>query len=54
MSYSLHSEAEMELASAASFYQAQAGNALAQAFLSEFDRVATPGIGRPARDGLRI
>ncbi len=59
MSHSLHPEAEKELASAASFYQSQAGNALAQAFLSEFDCVARildrhPGVGKPTRGGLRI
>ncbi|HXS19287.1 MAG TPA: type II toxin-antitoxin system RelE/ParE family toxin [Polyangiaceae bacterium] len=59
MSYSLHPEAEQELASASAFYKEQAGLALATAFLAEFERVAevlvqNPNLGTPVSNGLRI
>ena len=59
MSYSLHPEAEQELASASAFYKEQAGLALANAFLAEFERVAkmlvsNPDLGTPVANGLRI
>ena len=59
MSYSLHPEAEAELAAAAAFYKQQAGVALASAFLTEFVRVAgllvgNPGLGTPTEGELRV
>ena len=59
MSYSLHPEAEAELAAAAAFYKQQAGVALASAFLAEFGRVAgllvsNPGLGTPTIGELRV
>lgn len=37
MNYSLHPEASQDIDNAAAYYQKQAGNALSQAFLSEFE-----------------
>ena len=59
MSYSLHPQAEQELADAAAFYEERAGAALARTFLSEFERVATllmqnPNLGTPAEGPYRI
>ena len=59
MTYSLHPEAEEELASAAAFYKEHAGLVLANAFLAEFERVAKllvqlPELGTPTASGLRI
>ena len=59
MSYSLHPEAESELAAAATFYKRQAGVALASAFIAEFVRVAgllvaNPGLGTPVEGELRV
>ena len=59
MSYSLHPEAETELAAAAAFYKQQAGVALASAFLAEFVRVAdllvgNPGLGTSTESKLRV
>ncbi len=59
MSYSLDPEVEIELTTAADFYESQAGRALANAFLSEVGRAAnllgqTPSIGKPMRGGLRV
>lgn len=59
MSYSLHPEAEAEVARAANFYEERAGSALAKAFLDEFARVCDvlvkdPGLGRPATGELRV
>ena len=59
MSYSLHPQAEQELADAAAFYEERAGAALARTFLSEFERVATllmqnPNLGTPADGPYRI
>ena len=59
MSYSLHPEAEAELAAGAVFYKQQAGVALASAFVAEFTRVAgllvgNPGLGTPAEGELRV
>jgi toxin ParE1/3/4 len=38
--YSLHPDAEKELIDAFNFYKERAGDALARAFLAEFERVA--------------
>lgn len=59
MSYSLHPEAEAELAAAAAFYKQQAGVALASAFLTELARVtallvSNPGLGTRAGGELRV
>ena len=59
MSYSLHPEAEAELAAAATFYKQQAGVALASAFLAEFARVAgllvgNPGLGTRTESELHV
>jgi plasmid stabilization system protein ParE len=59
LSYSLHPEAEKELADTADFYRAQGGVAVGNAFLSDFTRLAgllerNPTMGRPVRNGLRI
>ena len=59
MTYSLHPEAEAELASAAGFYKQRAGLSIALAFIDEFERVAKllvsyPELGAPNAGGLRI
>ena len=59
MSYSLHPQAERELADAVAFYRERAGTALARTFLSEFERVVTllmqnPEIGTHASGQFRI
>lgn len=40
MTYTLHSEAECDIAAALDFYSEQAGRAVAERFLDEFERVA--------------
>lgn len=52
MSYSLHPEAEEDIADVMDFYMEQAGTLVAQRFLDEFERavnfiVENPGIGTP-------
>ena len=59
MNYSLHPEAEAELAYAAAFYKQQAGLVIAKAFLTEFESVAKllvqhPEIGALTASGMRI
>ena len=58
MTYSLHPEAASELEEAFNFYREQGGLKLAQAFLNEFERVATlaasnPAFGTPSSGGRR-
>lgn len=58
MTYSLHPEAASELEDAFNFYREQGGLKLAQAFLNEFERVATllasnPDFGTPSSGGRR-
>lgn len=50
MKFGLHPEAQEDLREAAEFYREQAGNALSQAFLAEFERsvrliLQYPGVG---------
>jgi plasmid stabilization system protein ParE len=59
VSYSLHADAEQDLADALDFYVEQAGRVVAQRFLDEVERVAKlvsehPGLGTPARNGRRM
>ena len=58
MNYSLHPEAEQDLADALDFYSEHAGMVVAKRFLEEFERVASllvkhPGLGTPTTDGRR-
>ncbi len=58
MTYSLHPEAELDVAKAIDFYVEQAGAKVAARFLDEFDRVAhllleNPGFGTLAKNGRR-
>ena len=58
MTYSLHPEAASELEDAFNFYREQGGLRLAQAFLAEFERVATllvsnPDFGTPSSGSRR-
>ena len=58
MIYSLHSGAEHDIADALDFYNEQAGFAVAQLFLGEFERVAKllveyPGLGTATTKGRR-
>ena len=58
MSYSLHRDAEEDLASAFRFYKREAGVGVAGRFLSEVERVLLllqqfPDIGTPTRDQRR-
>lgn len=58
MSYSLHPEAERDIANALDFYSEQAGLGVAGRFLEEFERVAKllvdhPGLGTPTARGRR-
>jgi plasmid stabilization system protein ParE len=58
VTYSLHPEAASELEDAFNFYREQGGARLAQAFLTEFERVATllvsnPDFGTPSSGGRR-
>lgn len=59
MTYSLHGDADAELADAFAYYREHGGDAVASAFLDEFARVASlldanPGFGTPAGGGRRI
>lgn len=59
MNYALHFEAENDISNALDFYAKEAGVAVAERFLSEFERVANllvrhPGFGTPAANGRRI
>jgi toxin ParE1/3/4 len=58
VTYLLHPEAAVELEDAFNFYREQGGLKLAQAFLSEFERVATlltsnPDFGTPGGGSRR-
>jgi len=58
VTYSLHPEAASELEDAFNFYREQGGLRLAQAFLTEFERVATllvsnPDFGTPSGGSRR-
>ena len=58
MIYLLHSRAEQDIADALDFYEEQAGFAVAERFLGEFERVAKllveyPGLGTPTKKGRR-
>lgn len=58
MIYSLHAGAEQDIADALVFYKENAGLAVAERFLGEFERVAKllveyPGLGTPTRKGRR-
>jgi len=58
VTYSLHPGAEQDVANAIDFYVQQAGLAVAEHFLVEFERVANllvrhPGYGTPASNGRR-
>lgn len=59
MTYSLHPDAEQDIADALDFYREQAGVLIAQRFLSEFERIAQlliehPDIGTPTSKGRRV
>ena len=59
MNFSLHPEAEPELATAGTFYKQQAGVTLVSAFLAEFAHVAgllvgNPGLGTRTESELRV
>ena len=47
MTYTLHREAERDLAEAAGFYRREGGRALAARFLDEFERIARLLVERP-------
>jgi len=47
LSYTLHRDAELDLAEAARFYRREGGRALAARFLDEFERVAELLAGSP-------
>ena len=58
ISYSLHPEAERDVADAVDFYSERAGSAVAERFLEEFERVAKllvehPRLGAPTTTGRR-
>lgn len=58
MTYSLHPGAEHDIANALDFYKEQAGLAVAERFLEEFERVAKllieyPDLGTPTTRGRR-
>ncbi|PKM07230.1 MAG: type II toxin-antitoxin system RelE/ParE family toxin [Gammaproteobacteria bacterium HGW-Gammaproteobacteria-4] len=58
MSYTLHRDAERELAHAARFYRREGGRALTARFLDEFEHsvellIEHPGIGSPTSDDRR-
>jgi plasmid stabilization system protein ParE len=58
VNYWLHPEAEKDLREAAEFYREQAGTALSQSFIAEFEHSVTlllryPGIGAVWRHGKR-
>ena len=57
--YSLHPGAERDIADGIDFYVQQAGMAVAERFIVEFERVANllvrhPGFGTPASNGRRV
>ena len=59
MTFALHPDAEQDIADALDFYAAQAGIAVAQRFLAEFERAANllvrhPEFGTPASNGQRV
>ena len=59
MTYSLHPDAEQDIANALDFYREKAGVLIAQRFLSEFERIAQlliehPDIGTPTSKGRRV
>lgn len=59
MTWSLHPDAEQDIAEALDFYVQEAGAVVAQRFLSEFERVAALllahlGFGTPDAKGRRI
>lgn len=59
MTYSLHPQAEQDIADALDFYAKQAGPLVAERFLAEFERVAQllvayPDFGTPTTKGRRI
>jgi plasmid stabilization system protein ParE len=58
MTYSLHPEAEHDIAKALDFYSEQAGPVVAVRFLEEFERIAKllvehPSLGTPTTRGRR-
>jgi plasmid stabilization system protein ParE len=58
MSYTLHPEAERDVANALDFYGEHAGAAVAERFLDEFERVvgllvAYPGLGTSTANGRK-
>ena len=58
MTYTLHPDAEHDIADALDFYTAQAGMLVAKRFLDEFERVANllvkhPDFGVPTANGRR-
>ena len=58
MTFSLHPEAEHDVAEAQDFYSKQAGHVVAEHFLEEFERVAKllvehPSVGTPTTRGRR-
>ncbi|MBK6999350.1 MAG: type II toxin-antitoxin system RelE/ParE family toxin [Rhodoferax sp.] len=59
MSYWLHPEAEIEFTDAALYYAEHASNIIANAFVTEFERVVAllelnQKLGTPANEGLRV
>jgi plasmid stabilization system protein ParE len=59
LTYSLHPEAEQDIADALDFYSKEAGRLVSQRFFSEFERVANllvehPGLGTPTVRGRRV
>jgi plasmid stabilization system protein ParE len=59
MSYWLHPEAEIEFADAALYYAEHASKRIANAFVTEFERVVAllklnQKLGTPAKEGLRV
>jgi toxin ParE1/3/4 len=59
VTYSLHPDAEQDIADAVDFYSQQAGPLIAQRFLDEVERVAQllvshPEYGTPAAKGRRV
>jgi plasmid stabilization system protein ParE len=59
VTYSLHPEAEQDVADALAFYAEQAGPLVARRFFNEFERVANllaeyPDLGTPTTRGRRV
>ncbi len=59
MTYSLHPEAERDIADALDFYTEHASGVVAKRFLEEFERIATliaehPSLGTPTTRGRRM